>query len=212
MDDHQFKEEELKSVGELSTICSQILLNLDAGRFVILWFVNKFACCFHKMNKILWHTLLHSSYKWLPATLCGKHNTTVHTWIVARLRWNSMHVRKSHVLFQSVECVRNRLQLHTVFREVEIISLGAGLRMDGTPALTLWVLVIEVFHSVPNKNDGHKREPRGNPSVVVKSNMHKTHPNQVHQRHSNKRWSHSTKYNAFWSHCYVVVWGQRGSN
>ena len=33
--------------------------------------------------------------------------------------------------------------------------------MDGIPALTLWDLVIEIFHSVPNRTDGPKREPRG---------------------------------------------------
>ena len=43
--------------------------------------------------------------------------------------------------------------------EGEIISLDAGLRMDGIPALTLWDLVIEVFHAVPNRTDGPKREP-----------------------------------------------------
>ena len=42
--------------------------------------------------------------------------------------------------------------------ESEINFLDAGLRMDGIPALTLWDLVIEVFHSVPNKTDGPKRE------------------------------------------------------
>ena len=35
--------------------------------------------------------------------------------------------------------------------DAEIISLDAGLRMDGIPALTLWDLVIEIFLSVPNK-------------------------------------------------------------
>ena len=44
--------------------------------------------------------------------------------------------------------------------EAEITSLGAGLRMDGIPALTLWDLVIEVFQFVPNRTDGPKREPR----------------------------------------------------
>ena len=44
--------------------------------------------------------------------------------------------------------------------EAEIISLDAGLRMDGIPALTIWDLVIEVFHSVPNRTDGPKREAR----------------------------------------------------
>ena len=52
--------------------------------------------------------------------------------------------------------------------EAEIISLDAGLRTDGIPALTLWDLVIEVFHSWPNRTDGPKREPRWNPSAVVK--------------------------------------------
>ena len=53
--------------------------------------------------------------------------------------------------------------------EAEVISLDAGLRMDGIPALTLWDLVIEVFHSVPNRTEGPKRELRRNPSAVVKS-------------------------------------------
>ena len=65
--------------------------------------------------------------------------------------------------------------------ESEIISLDAGLRMDGIPALTLWDLVIEVFHSEPNKTEGPKRELRGNPSATVKSNMH--HPISV--KHTN---------------------------
>ena len=43
--------------------------------------------------------------------------------------------------------------------EAEIISLDAGLRMDGIAALTLWDLVIEVFHAEPNKTEGPKREP-----------------------------------------------------
>ena len=55
--------------------------------------------------------------------------------------------------------------------EAEIISLDAGLRMDGIPALTLWDLVIEVFPSEPNNTDGPKRELRKNPPAIVKSNM-----------------------------------------
>ena len=31
--------------------------------------------------------------------------------------------------------------------EAEIISLGAGLRMDGIPALDLWDMVMDVLHS-----------------------------------------------------------------
>ena len=60
--------------------------------------------------------------------------------------------------------------------EADIISPDASLRMDGIPALTLWDLVIEVFHSVPNRNDEPKKEPRRNPSAVVKPNMHNPFP------------------------------------
>ena len=60
--------------------------------------------------------------------------------------------------------------------EAEIISLDAGPRMDGITALTLRDLVIEVFHSVPNKTEGPKRELGRNPSAIVKSNMHKPVP------------------------------------
>ena len=65
--------------------------------------------------------------------------------------------------------------------EAEIISLDAGLRMDGISALTLWDLVIEVFHSVPNRTDGPKRELQGKPSAVVQPNMH----NPIPIKHTN---------------------------
>ena len=44
--------------------------------------------------------------------------------------------------------------------EAEIISFGAGLRMDGIPTLTFWDLVIEIFHSVPNKIEQSKEKLR----------------------------------------------------
>ena len=49
IDDHHFKEEELKSVGELPKVCSQIVLRClylaRIGRPDILWSVNKLARC-----------------------------------------------------------------------------------------------------------------------------------------------------------------------
>ena len=49
IDDHHFKEEETKSVGELSNTCSQIVLKClylaRIGRPDILWSVNKLARC-----------------------------------------------------------------------------------------------------------------------------------------------------------------------
>ena len=102
------------------------------------------------------------------------------TWIVSRLRFcrrpsrlkinirkGLVHFRKSHVCAKKLDVPRSRLQFHTV--------------MDGIPALTLWDLVIEVFHSVPNNTEGPKRELRRNPSAIVKPNMH----NPVPIKHNN---------------------------
>ena len=65
--------------------------------------------------------------------------------------------------------------------EANIISLGAGLRMDGVPAFTLWDLVIQIFHSVPNKIEQPKEELRGDPLQATKPNMH----NLIRCKHTN---------------------------
>ena len=65
IDDHHFEEEEMKSVGELSQVCSQIVLkclNLARiGRPDILWSVNKLArsitewtkACDKRLNRLI---------------------------------------------------------------------------------------------------------------------------------------------------------------
>ena len=54
-DDHHFKKEELKSVGELSKVCSQIVLKslylARIGRLDLLWSVNKLARSITKWTK-----------------------------------------------------------------------------------------------------------------------------------------------------------------
>ena len=55
LDDHHFKKEELESVGELSKVCSQIVLSrlylAQIGRPDILWSVNKLARAVTKWTK-----------------------------------------------------------------------------------------------------------------------------------------------------------------
>ena len=46
--------------------------------------------------------------------------------------------------------------------ESEIISLDAGLRMDGIPALDFWDLVTEVFHAFPDRLKKSKGRVQGN--------------------------------------------------
>ena len=65
IDDHHFKEEEMKSVGELSQVCSQIVqkcLHLARiGRPDVLWSVNKLArsitkwtkACYKRLNRLI---------------------------------------------------------------------------------------------------------------------------------------------------------------
>ena len=71
IDDHHFKEEETKSVGELSHVCSQIVLKClylaRIGRPDILWSVNKFARSITKWTtacdkRLISFDLLHPSY------------------------------------------------------------------------------------------------------------------------------------------------------
>ena len=55
IDDHHFKEEDLKSIGELSQVCSQIVLKFlylaRIGRPDIPWSVNKLARSITKWTK-----------------------------------------------------------------------------------------------------------------------------------------------------------------
>ena len=62
--------------------------------------------------------------------------------------------------------------------EAEIITLDAGLRMDGIPALTLWDLVIKIFHSAPSKIKQPKQKLRGDPLQATEPNMH-NHTNVI---------------------------------
>ena len=90
IDTHQFKEEEIGSVGELPKECSQLVLTFD---------------------------LLHSSHKWIQTILsCGKHSATMYIGIILRfwfcrrlwrfkinIGWNLMHFRKSHVRAEKLD-------------------------------------------------------------------------------------------------------------
>ena len=87
-------------------------------------------------------------------------------------------------LFQSVGCARNKLLFHTVRRNLKIIYLDAGLRMDGIPVLDLWDLVIEVFHSSPNQLNNTKDQVRGNLSRDTTTNKHTQNKTKVATQHT----------------------------
>ena len=81
IDDHHLREEEMKSVGELSQVCSQIVLKClylaRIGRPDILWSVNELARSIKKMDQSLWQTpesidIIQSPHMWIQTILsCG---------------------------------------------------------------------------------------------------------------------------------------------
>ena len=73
VDDHHFKEEEeMKSVGELSQVCSQNVLQCiyvaRFGRLDILWLVNKLARSITKWTKACHHTCEDKQYCYVGNT------------------------------------------------------------------------------------------------------------------------------------------------
>ena len=62
-------------------------------------------------------------------------------------------------LFQWVGCARNNLQFSHSSTESEIISLDAGLRLDGIPALDLWDLIVEVLHGNTYQSNQERSDP-----------------------------------------------------
>ena len=85
LDDHQFKQEELKSFAELSEVCSQSVLRCvflaRIGRPDILWSVNKLARSVTK-----WTPACDKRSARLTILSCGKHSTALQTGLVPRLR------------------------------------------------------------------------------------------------------------------------------
>ena len=63
--------------------------------------------------------------------------------------------------------------------EAEVISLDAGLRMDGIPALDLWDLEIEVFQSSSNQtNKTKEQKSMGNLSQNTRLHLKNQNPTE----------------------------------
>ena len=137
IDDHHFKEEELKSVEELSKVCSPIVLKClylaRIGRPDILWSVNKLArlitkwttACDKRLSLLIsyiHHTCDYKQYchvgntaKRCRSGLCFQ--TPILQEILGIQNLNQVeHCEFSEAIrmFQSVGCRRNKLQLRTV--------------------------------------------------------------------------------------------------
>ena len=161
--DHQFKQEELESVGELSEVCSEIVLKClylaRIGRPDILWSVNKLARSVTKwtrdrpLARLISH--IHHTNDFRQCCHVGKmaqdcRLVCFKTQTLVILR--SQNQPQGGVLCTfgsrtfvpiSWMCKKQTAVSHSS-TEPEIISLDAGMRVDALPALDLWDIVIEV--------------------------------------------------------------------
>ena len=175
LDDHQFKEEEMKSVGELSKGCSQIVLkcwNLARiGRPDILCSVNKLArsitkwtkACDKRLNRLIskiHHTCEYKQY-------CHVGNTAKQCRLglfqdsdfagdledPKSTSGGTLCVFASHTFVPISWMCKKQTSVSHSSTESEIISLDTGLRLDGLPALELWDLIVSVLGNVSRVSD-----------------------------------------------------------
>ena len=100
------------------------------------------------------------------------------------IRCTFAHFRKSHVRAISWMCKKQTSVSH-ISTKAEIISLAAGLRMDGIPAIDLLDLVREVFQCSANKLKNTKGQVQGNLSRNTTSNKHTQNKTKVPTQHDN---------------------------
>ena len=148
LDDHNFKEAELETVGELTDVCSQIVLEcLYLARIgpetnflkqspngqelvtdaQLVWFLTFFSQM--TIDKIVMWVIQLNTAEWvLPKTLI-----LVETWKI------------QNQLQGWIFCIfgsRTLVPMSWMCKKQTSISLDAGLRMDGILALDLWDVVI----------------------------------------------------------------------
>ena len=175
-----FKEEEKKSVGELSQVCSQIvpkcLYLARIGRPDILWSVSKLARsitkwtkdCDKRLNRLIsyiHHTCEYKQY-------CHVGNTAQQCRLglfqdsdfagdledSKSTSGGTLCVFGSHT-FVPISCMcKKQTSVSQSSTESEIISLDARLRLDGISALDLWALILPVLGNT-TQNRLEQRDP-----------------------------------------------------
>ena len=184
----------MKSVGELSQVCSQIVLKCAyfarIGRHDIIWSVNKLArsitkwtkACDKRLNRLIsyiHHTCENKQY-------CYVGNTA------KQCRWGlfqdsdfagdledskstsggTLCVFRSHTFVPTSWMCKKQTSFSHSSTESEIISLDAGLRLDGILDLDLWDLIVSVLG---NKTQTSERP--GRPVIIDKSQSYRGETN-----------------------------------
>ena len=175
IDDHHFKEEEMKSVGEVSHVCSQIVLKClylaRIGRPDTLWSVNKLArsitkwtkACEKRLNRLIsyiHHPCEYRQYCYVGNTAkqcrLGLFQDSDFAGDLEDSKSTSggtLCIFGSHTFVPISWMCKKQTAVSHSSTESEIISLDTGLRLDGLPGLELWDLIISVFGSVSQNSD-----------------------------------------------------------
>ena len=186
IDDHHFKEEEMKSVGELSQVCSQIVLkclySARIGRPDILWSVNKLArsitkwtkACDKRLCRLISYIHHTCDYK----QCCHVGNTAKQCSLglfqdsdfagdledSKSTSGGTLSILGSHTFVPVSWMCKKQTSVSHSSTESEIISLDAGLSLDGILALDLWDLIVSVLG-----NTTQTTERLGRPVIIDKS-------------------------------------------
>ena len=183
VDDHQFEQEENESVGELSTVCSQIVLKClylaRIGRLDILWSVNKLArsitkwtrACDKRLARLIpyiHHTCEYRQYCYVGNTAqqcrSGLFQDSDFAGDLEDSKSTSggiLCIFGSRTFVPISWMCKKQTSVSHSSTEAGVISLDAGLRMDGIPALDLWDLVIEVLYASSNQPKKSKENVQG---------------------------------------------------
>ena len=191
IDDHHFKEEEMKSVGELSQVCSQIDLKClylaRIGRPDILWSVNKLArsitkwtkACDKRLNRLI--SYIHHTCEYRQYCHVGNTGKQCRLGLFQDSDFagdledskstsgGTLCIFGSHTFVPISWMCKKQTAVSHSSTESEIISLDTGLRLDGLPALELWDLIVSVLGNVSRVSDRS-----GQPEYDV----HKRHKSQ----------------------------------
>ena len=197
IDDHHFKEEELKSVGELSKVCCQIVVKClylaRIGRPDIIWSVNKLArsitkwtkACYKRLCRLIsyiHHTCEYKQYCYVGNTvkqcrlgLFQDSDVAADLEDSKSTSGGTLCVFGSHTFVPISWMCKKQTSVSHSSTESEIISLDAGLRLDGIPALDLWDLIDSVLG-----NTIQTPERPGRP--VVNTSEICSPPHTIHKR------------------------------
>ena len=196
IDDHHFKEEELKSVGEFSKVSSQIVLKClflaHIGRPDIPWSVNKLArpitkwtkACDKRLNRLISYFHNTCDYK----QYCHVGNTAKQSRLglfqdsdfagdledFKSTSGGTLCVLGSDTFVPISWMCKKQTSVSHSSTESEIISLDSGLRLDGIPVLDLWDLIVAVLHGNTYQSNLERRDLCMNQRYtnIIRANPH----------------------------------------